>query len=72
MLELPHSHAAAAHQLCTEALQVDSKDVGRLMDAGAEANILESLLSRATPFVVATELLRARVHLQGSLDAVGW
>lgn len=72
MLELANSHAPTAHQLCTEALQVDGKNVGGLMDTGTQADILESLLSRASPFVVPTQLLRACVHLQCSLDAVGW
>lgn len=72
MLELANSHSPTAHELGAEALQVDGEDVGWLMDAGAQADVLESLLSRAPPLVVPTELLRACVHLQCSFDAVGW
>ncbi len=72
MLQLPDSHAPAVCEVCAEALKVDGKDVGRLMDAGAQPDIFQSLLCGAAPLIVATEFLGTGVQLQGALDAVGW
>ena len=70
VLKFANRHAAAAHEIGPEALQMKRKNIRRLVDAGAQAYILQGLLSRAAPFVVPAELFRTRVHLQCPLDAV--